>query len=134
MIITLNDYLGPWASVATEEQRDNATAMLEKVNAFLEAAELFGVEIGENPVTKTCVSGEQYGGFRPADCPIGAEHSSHKLGRAVDIFDPYDALDNWATDARLEAFQLYREAPTATRRWCHLTDKAPGSGKRTFQP
>lgn len=29
-------------------------------------------------------SGHQYRGFRPFDCPIGAEFSQHKWGRALD--------------------------------------------------
>ena len=44
------------------------------------------------------------------------------------------ALDNWITDAILERHGLYREAPLATQRWCHLTDRAPGSGRRSFSP
>lgn len=87
-----------------------------------------------NPRTHTYVAGETYGGFRPQDCPQGAPHSSHKQGQAVDIYDPDNALDNYVTDAILEAYGLYREAPSATLRWCHLSDRPPGSGKRTFQP
>jgi len=57
-----------------------------------------------------------------------------KNGRGVDIYDPENALDNWLTDAILERHGLFRESPLHTPRWCHLTDRAPKSGKRTFLP
>ena len=135
-MISLADYVGPHAASPdwTPERQNAAEVMLDKVNAFLEQAEANGVEIKTNPDTGTCVSGQTYGGFRPQNCPQGAPHSSHKEGRAVDIYDPDGGLDKWITDARLEAAGLYREAPSATNGWCHLSDKPPGSGKRTFQP
>lgn len=136
MIIAFEDYFGPWMDHidATDIRKAAAKEMLFKVNALLEEAEANGVEVKMNPTTRTCVSGRQYGGFRPQDCPEGAPHSSHKEARAVDVYDPGNLLDNWVTDARLEAHGLYREAPGSTQFWCHLTDRAPGSGKRTFIP
>lgn len=131
-MISLNDYFGPWEGTPAEHAY--ADLLLERVNALLIEAEAHGVELDINPVTKTYVAGEQYGGFRPESCTVGAVHSSHKLARAVDVFDPRNTLDNWITDSWLEEFGLYREAPSATNRWCHLTDKPPGSGKRTFFP
>ena len=135
-MISLTDYFGPWIDSpdATPERKEAAQIMLDKVNAFLEEAEANGVEIRTNPHTKTCVSGQTYGGFRPQSCPTGKPDSAHKEGRAVDVFDPDDALDAWTTDARLEAHGLYREAPSSTLKWLHLTDRAPHSGKRTFFP
>lgn len=136
MFITVSDYFGKWIdhADATAERKEAAQVMLDKVNAILTEAEANGVELHTNPKTQTHVSGEQYGGFRPQECPQGAPHSSHKEGRAVDVYDPDNALDRWVTDARLEAFGLYREHPDSTPRWCHLTDRAPGSGRRTFYP
>ena len=29
--------------------------------------------------------GRQYCGWRPEDCPVGAKHSQHKLGKAADL-------------------------------------------------
>ena len=135
-IISLSDYFGPWANHpdATDDRKAAAQTMLDAVNGLLEEAEANGVDLQVNPHTQTYVSGETYGGFRPQDCPQGAPHSSHKEARAVDVYDPTNQLDNWLTDARLEAHGLYREAPGSTKSWCHLTDRAPGSRQRTFQP
>jgi hypothetical protein len=114
-MIFLADYFGPWVDHkdATEEVKKNAEVLLEKVANLLD---------------------ETYGGFRPQDCPQGSPNSSHKVGRGVDIYDPLNALDNWLTDALLEKYGLYRESPLATKGWCHLSDRAPGSGRRTFSP
>ena len=135
-MISLLDYFGNWFDLpdATDGCKENAVALLEKVNALLEEAEAHGVDLRINPRTKTYVAGETYGGFRPQDCQQGAPHSAHKEGRAVDVYDPDNTLDSYVTDAVLEAHGLYREAPSSTLHWCHLSDKRPGSGKRTFQP
>lgn len=135
-MILIEDYFGKWecSPDATPERVENAKVLLSKVNPLLNRAFDSGVQLHINPNTKTHVAGNTYGGFRPQDCPQGAPHSSHKDGRAVDVFDPFNELDNWLTDKLLEEFGLYRESPLATKSWCHLTDKAPGSGKRTFTP
>lgn len=133
MHITLADYFGPWVD-EIDEYKEAAEEMLDKVNRLLMTAEAHGVDLKINPVTKTYVSGKTYGGFRPQDCPQGAPQSSHKQARAVDVYDPQGELDRWITDARLAEFDLYREHPNATAGWCHLSDKAPKSGRRTFIP
>lgn len=135
-MISLADYLGVHADSpdATDARKAAAEAMLDSVNALLLEAEAYGVELPTNPKTGTLVSGETYGGFRPQSCPIGAPSSAHKEGRAVDVYDPTGALDKWITDMRLEHFGLYREHPADTSGWCHLTDRAPGSERRTFHP
>jgi hypothetical protein len=135
-MISVSDYLGPWSSHpdCTEARKESALLLLDKVNALLEQAEANGVELHTNPHTKTLVAGEAYGGFRPQDAPVGAPHSNHKEGHAVDVFDPDGALDRYLTDMRLEQFALYRESPLDTEGWCHLSDLPPGSGKRTFRP
>lgn len=135
-MISLPEYFGPWEDSpdATDERHEAAQTMLEKVNPLLEEAEGEGIELKINPHTGSLVSGQTYGGFRPQDCPQGAPHSSHKEARAVDVYDPSGALDRWLTDEILEKHDLYREHPADTSGWCHLSDKAPGSGKRTFHP
>jgi hypothetical protein len=92
------------------------------------------VELRLNPKTESLVSGDTLGGFRPQNATQGAPHSSHKEARAVDVYDPGGKLDAWLNDAKLEHYGLYREHPDATQGWCHLTDRAPGSGRRTFMP
>ena len=135
-MISPSDYFGPYSEHPdlTQPRKDNAYALLERVNNLLVLAEANGVELHNNPRTATMVAGDANGGFRPQDCKIGALHSNHKEGRAVDIFDPHGDLDRWLTDGRLTSAGLYRESPTATEGWCHLSDLPPHSGKRTFQP
>lgn len=135
-MIFLNDYFGPWINHpdATEEVKKNAEIFLEKVASLLDEAFLNEIDLVDNPATGTLISGKTYGGFRPQDCPQGSKNSSHKVGRGVDIYDPLNALDNWITDSILEKHGLYREAPLFTKTWTHLSDRAPGSGRRTFQP
>ena len=64
------------------------------------------------------------------------------LGLFSEEYDPGDRLDTWLNDfedgqggnSKLEEYGLYREAPSATPNWVHLTTRPPHSGKRTFQP
>lgn len=132
-MISLSDYFGPWLGHpdATPDRVDNAEFLLEHVNRLLSA---YGKPLPINPNTKTNISGATFGGFRPQSCPQGAPGSSHKDGEGVDVYDPDNALDDWLTDGILAAYGLYREAPDATPGWCHLTRRAPKSGKRTFRP
>lgn len=135
-MILISDYFGKWADHpdATPHVKENASMLVQAVNMLLEDAYEFGLDLPINPKTGTHISGTQYGGFRPQDCPEGAPSSSHKVGRGVDIYDPLNELDNWITDTILERRGLYRESPMVTRGWVHLTDRAPGSGRRTFLP
>jgi len=135
-MINLAEYLGEWVGHvdATDERVENAEQLLASVNALLLEAEDSGLIIPLNPRTGSCVSGTEYGGFRPQSCPQGSEHSSHKEGAGVDVYDPRGMLDVWITDDILEQHGLYREAPSSTSTWCHLTTRAPHSGKRTFYP
>ena len=135
-MISLADYFGHWFDCedATPERMAAAQVMLDKVNECLVEAKANGVDLEINPRTATMVAGQTYGGFRPQNCSQGALHSSHKEGRGVDVYDLNEQLDRWLTDVRLAAYGLYREAVTATPTWTHLTDRAPASGARTFQP
>lgn len=142
--ITIEEYFGPWINHAdaTVAKRENAQALLGRVNSLLLEAVGAGVEVETNPATHSHVSGQAYGGFRPQACPQGAPDSSHKTGEGVDVFDPIDALDDWIShfdtenggNTKLEECGLYREHPDDTRRWCHLTTRAPKSKRRTFKP
>lgn len=100
----------------------------------MEAYQEAGGKLEFNQKTKSYISGDKFGGFRPQDCPIGAPQSAHKCAQAVDIYDPDEKLDKWINDAVLEKFDLYREAPQATLGWLHVSTKRPNSGKRTFLP
>lgn len=137
MMIRLSEYVGKWIESPdwTQERRLNAITLLDRVNRLLDyMGQEHGVEVLKNPTTGSQVSGSTYGGFRPQNCPQGAPNSSHKQGMAVDIYDPTNRLDIALNDEILTQFNLYREAPSATNSWCHLSTRAPGSGKRTFLP
>jgi hypothetical protein len=135
-MITIAEYAGKWIDHKdfNTERQNNASALLRQVNLLLNAAERDGVELKTNPVTNSMLSGTQYGGFRPQSCPIGAPQSSHKLGMAIDVYDPQGLIDAWINDGILTQYQLYREAPAYTKGWCHLSTKPPKSGRRTFIP
>ena len=135
-MITLSQYVGihkdspDW----TAERKSNAVELLSRVNALLGHLGRQGTPMQINPVTGSLVSGQTFGGFRPQSCPQGAPTSSHKIGQGVDLFDPRENLDNAITTDLLIEFGLYREAPSATKGWTHLTTRPPKSGKRTFLP
>lgn len=135
-MLTFEQYFGPWLHChdATPGREYNAHQLIDLVNPLLLAASDAGIDLPTNPVTGSNVAGQRFGGFRPQACKEGAPNSSHKEGQGVDIFDPTNALDNWLTDEILRKFGLYREHPDATPGWCHLTDRAPPSGRRTFRP
>ena len=141
VVILFADYFGDKLehADATLERQDNARDLLERVNRLLQQATNEGAYLEWlDDDTGTQISGSKGGygdgGFRLQLATTGKPFSSHKQGRAVDVFDPHGRLDDWLTDETLEQFGLYREAPQATRGWCHLSTQAPGSGKRTFIP
>lgn len=131
-LITLNQYAGAWLKSEDFNDRckSNATELLKRVNLLLAD---YGL-VPNNPTTQSQVSGALYGGFRPQACRIGATNSAHKEGSAVDVYDPQGLLSKWLTDnpERLIKFNLYREHPSQTLTWAHLTMRAPNSQKRTF--
>jgi len=137
-MITIGEYVGIWHDSVdwTPDKQTNAQELLRRVNGLLKEYEIQGGILQINQKTRSQVSGETYGGFRPLSCPIGASKSSHKLGMAVDVYDPMNLLDVWIdkNPKVLDEFDLYREHPSATQHWCHLGSKAPKSGKRTFFP
>lgn len=135
-MITQEDYFKAYAGhpEITDEIRINAAELLTAVNELLEACILLGWTPKVNPATGTLISGQQNGGWRPQECPIGAPNSSHKQGKGVDVADADNTLDGLITDDLLAAHGLYREHPDDTPKWCHLTTRAPKSGRRTFKP
>lgn len=135
-MITVDDYFRAYAGhpEITAEIRHNAENLLAAVNELLDCALAEGIRLSTNPATRTFISGQDNGGWRPQACPIGAPTSSHKQGQGVDVADHDGSLDAWITDECLADFHLYREHPESTSGWCHLTTRAPGSGSRTFWP
>ena len=137
-MITIEQYAGKYSTSPdwNETRKKNAAAMLLKVNSFIDYLQTQGVPFLINIATKSNISGHIDGGFRPQSCPVGAQTSAHKEGRAVDIHDPEERIEKYITEHAdlLTKFNLYREAPQATLGWVHLTDRAPKSGRRTFLP
>lgn len=133
--ISIEDYFKgfPSHSGVTDGHKRNASDLLTRVNKMLAEAEAAGVVLRTHRETGTFVSTHD-GGWRPKNHAVGAEFSSHKEGKAVDVCDVYGNLDEWLTDELLEKFDLYREHPASTRTWCHVTTRRPNSGRRTFYP
>jgi hypothetical protein len=108
----------------TEQMGKDADTLLERVNALQNEAGC--------PIVFTVSSGYRPGHYNTD--AHGAPNSSHCVCQAVDIHDIGEKLDNWLTDDLLTKYNLYREAPSHTPNWTHLTIRAPHSGHRTFLP
>ena len=145
-------------------QQRAAGEMLGKVNGLVDEACAAGAFIREiDPDTGTEISGTRGGagdgGYRLKTASTGTSHSSHmvrwvqeedgswtedtsRAKAAVDQYDPANRLDEWldqfeygdGQNTKLEEHGLFREHPEATPGWCHLTDREPRSGRRTFRP
>lgn len=137
-MFTIDQYVGihkdspDWDTI----RQDNAARLLTACANLQNIMEADGVKFPINPKTGSEISGETYGGFRPQSCPIGAAHSSHKEGLAVDRFDPNGEIDGWLMRHQdvLEMTGIYIEAPDSTPGWSHWTIRAPMSGKHVFIP
>jgi len=137
-VMTVSDYFGKFKGhpALSEYNESLAEHLCKAVNRLLARAHADGISVDINPKTGTIISGEQYGGWRPPECPIGAPNSAHKTGQAVDLYDPAGELDTWimAHQYMLPECGLYLEHPAATRGWTHLQTRAVKSGSRVFYP
>lgn len=143
-MISLEQY---FAKPHTKEHRAAAHDLLRRHHALraeYQAATGRGPDI--DPDTGSEISGAKGGngdgGFR-VPTSDGAARSAHKEARAIDDYDPNNDFDDWLTlfdreggrhNEMLEKHGLFREHPSATPGWSHLTTRAPASGKRTFFP
>ena len=137
-MISLSDYVGVHAGCAdwTPERIDNAEQLIQQCT-MLELEMLSkGVKFQINPRTGTLISGQTMGGFRPQNCAQGAPNSAHKLGLAVDLYDPHNEIDDWLlkNEDRLAFHGIYIEHPSATPKWSHWSIKPPKSGRQIFYP
>lgn len=140
-MISKQDYLGIHSKSAdlTTERLANIDRLLTAVNRLMMLGIKENITFKINKNTSSQVSGETFGGFRPQSCTIGATHSAHKEGLAVDIYDPIEDVDTWlktSDDARdlYEQLGLYFEHSDYTRGWSHWGLKRPASGNRFFKP
>ncbi|MGH8764210.1 MAG: hypothetical protein ACRET8_00680 [Burkholderiales bacterium] len=144
-MITLAQYFA--AKTHTAEQEAAAKDLLTRVDAL--AIEALAAGRFSRPIcpnTGSEISGSKGGsgdgGFRLQSATTGSAKSSHKQGKGVDVYDPGDELDTWLDEFEngeggnevLQRHGLYREHPDSTPGWCHLSTRAPGSGRRTFRP
>lgn len=137
MLVTCREYFRDrWIHPdATEEFKDNAIFLIVAVNKLLyQYQDCTKNKVLINPKTDTIISGTKEGGFRLQNCKQGAKRSSHKTGEGIDIYDPNGAIDKWINDSILENCELYREHPSYTSTWCHLSTRPPRSKRRTFRP
>lgn len=137
-MITYEDYVGVHKDSPdlTPKRKQNIADLLKACQQLELEMLACGIEFPTNPKTGSQVSGEVYGGFRPQDCPIGAHRSSHKMGLAVDRYDPLGEIDKWCMEHqnRLNFYGIYIEHPSKTPTWSHWTIKSPKSGNRVFMP
>lgn len=144
MSIDTDDYFRKPHSTA---QLAAASDLVGRVNDLTHEAERAGgFTFTIDPDTGCAISGraggDGDGGFRTPSSTTGAPNSSHREAKAVDVYDPGNRLDTWLDgfedraggNRKLEEHGLYREAPSATEGWTHLTTRAPHSGDRTFKP
>lgn len=136
--LTIEEYFGPWINTAdaTTCVKEDAEELVSAVNNMIGIAASDGVEFSINPSTKSIVSGQIYGGFRPQSCTQGAKNSSHKQGMAVDLYDPEGKIDEWCMSNQdaLKKCGIYIEHPDYTQGWSHWSIKAPKSGHTVFIP
>lgn len=140
--LTTADVLGPYVdhADATDVVCEHILELVVRANRLLDAMVADGCTPLRNPRTNTYVSGEKNGGFRPQDCPIGAPRSKHKLGLAVDLYDPYRELAKWAVNnlPTLAEIGLWIEDPRWTPTWLHIQSVPPGNppveSRRVFIP
>ena len=136
-MITLQDYFSD--KPHPNEYNLNALTLLYRVNNLIAAYTTDTGKLPEiNPITGSQVSGSKGGdgGFRLPTSTTGSSRSAHKLGMAIDLYDRGEHLDKWL-DAKPDAlikYDLYREEPSATVNWCHLSTRKPLSARRTFKP
>ncbi len=137
-MIFIDEYFNDKIKFASVAQKDSAQILLVYVNGLLfEYMKDTQRQMPINPKTGNCISGQLNGdgAFRLPNAVTGSLKSSHKEGKGIDIYDPTEGqLDEWITDAILARHYLFREHPSATPRWCHLTNRPPPSGKRSFYP
>lgn len=141
-MISLDQYWmgrdGEHSADLTEEVRNNAGLLLERVNRLLDKAAEGHVEPGIDAHTGTAVAS----GWRPKAVNDGTANagktSRHITGLAIDLRDslPERPLARWClrNQGLLEEIGLWMEDPQWTPNWVHLQAVPPGSGRRVYVP
>jgi len=136
-MITAAQYFGtkphtPEQAAAFDDLNTRVTALLTEVSRA--GAYNYDIDFDTGSLISGSRNGAGDGGFRLPNAATGRAGSSHKDARGIDIYDPYEKLDTWLSDGMLANHGLYREHPSKTVGWCHLTTREPGSKRRTFYP
>ena len=138
-MISTKQYFGEWygSLIVTPLLQSNAMRLLSACNKLEMMMLQDKVKMPINIKTKSQISGDRLGGFRPKGTGVGAgDNSSHCEASGVDRYDPAQDQGKWcmANLKKLEGCGLYMEHISATPTWLHLTTRAPRSGKRCFYP
>ena len=120
----------------TKVHSENADYLIKRCSLLENKLLSMGVKFPVNPKTGSHISGDTYGGFRPQECPIGAPKSAHKLGLAVDRYDPTGEIDEalMSHQELLVEYGIYIEHPSKTAGWSHWAVIPPLSNKHIFYP
>lgn len=138
-MITLDEYAGPYRNHRDFNDIENLESACTLVNAVAEVMVLAAAEVEfvQNPATHSFIAGNGNGGFRPQESRVGARASKHKLGQAVDIYDPHRQFARWCLRNQdiLIAHRLHAmEDPRWTPSWVHLQTQPVASGNFVFIP
>ena len=123
MAIDLKQYTYGWA--IPPEQVSDALELLKRVAALEKE---LGIEFR---MTSGYRSKEHNAAVK------GSPNSAHCVGKAIDVADPDGKIKAKLRAnkfALLVKFDLYMEDGSVATNWCHLTTRAPKSGKREFIP
>lgn len=136
-MISLSDYfMGrdiTYAADLTESIKENAVETVSRANLLLDQFYSSNKKAHARSVNS---------GWRPpainASTKNAAVKSKHMDGRAIDIGDDDEQLDEWCMTLTgqqcLKSIGLWLEHPSSTPRWCHVQIVAPRSGNRIFYP
>jgi hypothetical protein len=121
-----------YASDLTTQIQENAAETVRRANLLMgffylqnPKAHRRGVNSGWRP---PAINGATKG---------AATKSNHMIGKAIDMGDDDEELDNWcmspAGQKCLTDIGLWLEHPESTPRWCHIQIVPPASGNRVFR-
>jgi hypothetical protein len=137
-MITLDDYFAHMKSLGyapTPDIEANATALLEKVNVFIEFLKdgtylPIDYEIKVNSGWRSPAYNEKLREEGLAACAV---HSNHMTGHAIDIGGNEIIKLCEEFPYLLQKHELHAEAGADTPTWTHLQNLPPGSGVLIFR-
>ena len=133
-MFTLEQYSGGF--ILPPDHLENARKLIVDCTRLYNAMVKEGVNFKINPVTKSNISGIRWGGYRTPECTEGAPKSNHRIGGAVDWYDPDGEIDAWLSLHPIALYDhgIFIEHPDKTPGWSHWSNMQPKSGKHIFYP